>query len=55
MISGDLCGIEITELVDQEYIARNHKGENMYRFWNDNEIIKAIKKRLMAKNGKSQG
>ena len=55
MYSGELCGIEVTELVDQECIERNEKNHDVYRFWNDNEIIEAIERRLNDKNTKSHG
>ena len=53
MYSGELCGIEVTELVDQECIERNEKNHDVYRLWNDNEIVEAIERRLKNKNTKS--
>jgi hypothetical protein len=55
MDSGELRGIEVTELVDQECIERNEKNQEVYRLWNDNEIIDAIKRRLEDKNTKKHG
>jgi len=53
--SGELCGIEVTELVDADCIRRNQKGENVYRHWTNEEIIDAIEVRLRNKNTKSHG
>ena len=55
MNSGELCGIEVTELVDQECIERNEKNQNVYRRWNDDEIVEAIERRLKDKNTKNHG
>jgi hypothetical protein len=55
MDSGELCGIEVTELVDQECIERNEKNQNVYRRWNDDEIVETIERRLKNKNIKSHG
>ena len=55
MYSGGLCGIEVTELVDQECIERNENNQDVYRLWNDDEIIEAIERRLKDKNTKSHG
>jgi len=55
MDSGELCGIEVTELVDQECIERNEQNQEVVRLWNDNEIIEAIERRLKDKNTKSHG
>lgn len=54
-ISGELCGIEVTELVDTDCIRQNQKGANLYRHWTNEEIIEAIEARLKIKNTKSHG
>jgi hypothetical protein len=55
IISGKLCGIEVTELVDSECIRLNEMGKNVYRAWDKNDLIKAIEERLNTKNNKSHG
>jgi hypothetical protein len=55
MYSGGLCGIEVTELVDQECIERNENNQDVYRRWNDDGIVEAIEQRLKDKNTKSHG
>jgi len=53
--SGELCGIEVTELVDTDCIRQNQRGANVYRHWTNKEIIEAIAVRLRNKNTKSHG
>ena len=53
--SGDLCGIEVTELVDQEVIQLNERGKDVYRLWTSVEVIEAITERLQTKNNKIHG
>jgi len=53
--SGELCGIEVTELVDRECIQLNERGKNVYRHWSNEEIIGAITERLRSKNVKTHG
>lgn len=53
--SGELCGIEVTELVDAESIQRTEKGEDVYRQWSNEDIIEAIEERLNSKNTKTHG
>lgn len=50
-----LCGIEVTELVDQNCIQLNEKGEYVYRTWSEKDIIEAIENRLINKNNMSHG
>jgi hypothetical protein len=54
-INGQRCGIEVNELVDSNCIRLNEKGEDVYRLWNEPEILDAITNRLKAKNTKSHG
>ena len=53
--SGENCGIEITEIVEPLAVRENEKGNDVYRLWEDPEVIEAIKERLDAKNLKSHG
>jgi hypothetical protein len=56
--SGDLCGIEVTELVDRECIQLNEQSETeeqFYRRWSDKEVIEALTERLQSKNTKTHG
>ena len=53
--AGELCGIEVTELVDSEAIRRNEMGENVYRTWNNDDLLSAIHDRLMDKNTRTHG
>ncbi len=58
-LSGKVCGIEVTELVDRERIAENEKlaKENKwdYRCWNHEEIVVALGERLKSKSIMSHG
>lgn len=53
--SGELCGIEVTELVDSEAIRRNERGDEVYRTWSVQELREAIHERLEDKNIQSHG
>ena len=53
--AGDLCGIEVTELVDKDCIQLNERGEDVYRLWSNTEVIDAITERLKIKNTKTHG
>jgi len=55
MSTGELCGVEVTELVDSEVIKLNEKDKDVYRLWSDQDIIEGIEKRLRTKNTKSHG
>ena len=54
-INGDLCGIEVTELVDSNCIKLNENGGDVYRLWSESEVISAITNRLKNKNLKTHG
>ena len=49
---GDLVGFEVTELVNQEAIELNEKGEEVYRKWTDSEIIEKLAGILEEKDSK---
>jgi|GEM_PF-2623774 len=55
MSTGELCGVEVTELVDSECIKLNEKNNNVYRLWSYEDIIDGIEKRLREKNTRSHG
>ena len=52
---GKLCGIEVTELADNECIILNEKNKDVYRHWSNEDIIEGIEKRLRTKNARSHG
>jgi hypothetical protein len=55
MESGELCGIEVTELVDEVCIQMNQQGEDVYRRWTIQEVIKAIDALLKSKSRMMHG
>lgn len=40
--SGNLIGIEVCELVDEEVVRLNAQGKNVYRDWTIDEIVKQL-------------
>lgn len=55
LYSGETCGIEITELVCSKAIKENASGYDVYRAWNESDILAAIDERLQMKNIKTHG
>lgn len=49
---GNLIGIELTELVDQESIERNERGGAVYRFWDAADLIEKIESLIKKKDEK---
>jgi hypothetical protein len=47
---GQTIGIEVTELVDRECIVRNQNGENVFRHWEDTEVVQEVDKILKSKD-----
>lgn len=52
---GRLYGIEVTELVDRSVLERVQIGEEIYRIWSDQDIIRSITEILNNKNTRSHG
>src|SRR5690349_17982700 len=52
-VDGALVGFEVRELVDQEAIELNEKGEEVYREWTDIEIIEEVAAILREKDSKN--
>lgn len=48
----NLVALEAVELVSQEAIERNQKGENVYRWWEPDDIRISIDERLARKDRK---
>ena len=46
----DLVAVEITELVSEEAIKANEKGNDVYRAWSPSEVCNAIEKLLQRKD-----
>jgi hypothetical protein len=50
--AGNLVALELVELVSQEAIERNEKGENVYRWWEPTDIRSEVAKLLARKDAK---
>lgn len=50
---GEIIGIEVTELVDEQAISENQKGTRVYRDWETHKVINAIKEILKEKDTKN--
>jgi hypothetical protein len=52
-VDGALVGFDVRELVDQEAIELNEKGEEVYRYWTDVEVIEEVAAILREKDSKN--
>jgi len=50
---GQLVALEVVELVSQEAIERNEKGEHVYRWWEPGDIRTEVTKLLTRKDAKT--
>ena len=53
--AGNLVALELVELVSQEAIERNEKGEHVYRWWEPADIRSEVAKLLARKDAKKFG
>lgn len=51
-LEGATVGFEVRELVDQEAVELNERGESVYRDWTDSEVVKELQKIIDGKDSK---
>jgi hypothetical protein len=51
-LEGKVVGVEVCELVDEEVIRRSERGEEVFRYWNEEELIDKIQKIIERKDNK---
>src|SRR5690606_35040917 len=51
--AGNLVALEVVELVSQDAVERNARGENVYRWWEPDDIRLAIESLLRRKDEKT--
>jgi hypothetical protein len=51
--AGQPIALEVVELVSQEAIERNERGEHVYRWWESEDIRAEVKQLLARKDGKT--
>ncbi len=51
-LDGKPVGIEVSEFVDEEAIRKSERGEEIFRYWENEEVIKKIQKIIDRKGAK---
>ena len=51
--SGNVVAAEVTELVDEEAVRRAQRGEMVFSYWKDEQIVEQVSRILVHKDAKS--